>query len=133
LKSPANFDFAKLDKQLSVKVSIEAREHAILADKEFKSFTLASAETNENVVSRCVLIHLTLANGGPSDVAVTAVLSAAELRAPNGQTWPDEANKAERGYYAAITGRWENIDSRRSTKTPPCCSSPTRFRKQRSW
>jgi len=68
--------------------------------KEFKTFTLASPETNENVVSRCVLINLTLANGGPSDVAVTAVLSAAELRAPNGQTWPDEANKGERGHYA---------------------------------
>lgn len=100
LKNPANFDFARLDKQLPVTVSIEAREHVVTADKEYKTFALAAAETNENLVSRCVLINLTLANDGPSDVAVTAVLSAAELRAPNGQVWPDEANKAWRGYYA---------------------------------
>ena len=100
LKNPANFDLASLNKQLPVTVSIEAREHVVTADKEYKTFALAPAETNENVISRCELINLTLANGGPSDVAVTAILSAAELRAPDGQVWPDEGNKAWRGYYA---------------------------------
>ncbi len=41
-----------------------------------------------------------LANGGPKDIDVTAVLSAAELRQVWRQTWPDEEDEAARGYYA---------------------------------
>jgi hypothetical protein len=100
VEGPATFGFAKLDKKLPVMVSIAARQHAITADKVCKSFALAGTDAKENTVGRCVLVTVKLANAGPKDIAVTAVLSASELRQVWRQTWPDEEDKAARGYYA---------------------------------
>ncbi len=100
MKQPATFNFANLDKHLPLTVDIGSEEHAITAEREFKTFALAPAESKENALGRCLLIDVKLANAGLQDVDVTTVLSAAELRAPYGQVWPDEDNKDERGYYA---------------------------------
>jgi hypothetical protein len=96
----ATFSFAKLDKKLPVTVSAAARQHAITADKGFKSFALARADAKENTVGRGVLVTVKLANAGSEDIAVTAILSASELRQVWRQTWPDEEDKNSPGYYA---------------------------------
>ncbi len=100
MKQPAAFNFADLEKQLPIMVSIRSEVHAITAEKDFKSFGLAPTDTPENKVGRCLLLNVKLVNIGQKDIEVTAVLSAAELRASYGQVWPDEDNKAQRGYYA---------------------------------
>ncbi len=51
-------------------------------------------------VGRCVIVSVELANAGPEDVALTAVLSASALRQVWRQTWPDEEDKDSRAYYA---------------------------------
>jgi hypothetical protein len=61
---------------------------------------LAGADAAENLVGRCLLVRVHLVNAGPKDLAVTAVLSASELRQVWRQTWPDEEDKNFRGYYA---------------------------------
>jgi len=94
------FSFAKLGKKLPVTVNIWARQHAVTASNGSKSFALAGTDAKEDLVGRCLLVTLKLANAGPRDIAVTAVLSASELRQIWRQTWPDEEDKNSRGYYA---------------------------------
>jgi hypothetical protein len=97
---PATFGFVKLDKKLPVTVGTAVREYAVTADKGFKRFALARADAKENVVGRCLLATVGFANAGPKDIAVTAVLSACELRPIWRQTWPDAEDKDSRGCYA---------------------------------
>ncbi len=99
-EGPPTFNFAKLDKKLPVSVSIATRQHAVVADKAFRSFALAPTDTQQHRVGRCLLVTVNLANAGPKDIALTAVLSASELRQIWRQTWPDEEDKDSQGYYA---------------------------------
>jgi pimeloyl-ACP methyl ester carboxylesterase len=99
LSSRTTFSFAALDKRLPVAVSVVSHQHAITS-KEPSGFHLAGADATENAAGQCLLVTVKLANAGPKDLAVTAVLSASELRQVWRQTWPDEEDKDSGGYYA---------------------------------
>lgn len=96
---PTTFRFAQLDKKLPVTVSVSSTRHAITSGGPGGA-RLADGGATENVVGRCLLVRVQLANTGPKDLAVTAVLSASELRQVWRETWPDEEDKSFGGYYA---------------------------------
>jgi hypothetical protein len=101
---PVSFDFASLEQKLPVTVASLVTRYAVKVDKEGKTYALVAPEAG-GAVGQAVLIDIQLANRGPTDLAITAVLSDTVMRSIYGQVWPEEAKgKAWYAGYHRATG-----------------------------
>jgi len=111
-----DFSYAALARKLPVKVAVKPRRFAITADEACMKFGIIKEASGEGVIGRGVLVRITLANSGKTDVVGTAALAPMAMRRQNPGVWPQRRGRNAvkvpyAGHYTA-TGRYRKPATR---------------------
>lgn len=107
--APACWSLEELDRHLPVIVTAKADSRCVLADDDYRSFSLGRSDSPGNRVGRAVVLSLHIANNGDRDLTGQLVLADTVLRKVNGEVWPTPAKDSVShyaGYHRAV-GKWK--------------------------
>jgi hypothetical protein len=106
---PVSWSLADLDKHLPVVLTADADSRTVLADQDYRSFSLGRSDGTENRVGRAVLLNMQLLNEGDKALTGQLILADTVLRKVNGQVWPrpgSDSGSYYAGYHRAV-GKWK--------------------------